>query len=209
MAYPDDDRTRALAEALIEAGRCFSARGWVPATSGNFSARLDDGTALITVSGRHKGRLTPDDLMCVDAAGRSRTPGCRPSAETGLHLQLYARDPAIGAVLHTHSVAATVLSTLVHDALVLHDLEVLKAFPGIDTHQSSVRVPVLPNDQDIARLAEGAARALDRDPACCGYLIAGHGFYTWGATVADAVRHVEAFEFLFECEILLRRLGRP
>lgn len=209
MTHPDDERSRQLADELIEAGRFFFERGWVPATSGNFSARLDPERLLITVSGRHKGRLTADDLMHVDAHGRALQPGRRASAETGLHLQLYARDPGIGAVLHTHSVQATVLSMLTGDALVLRDLEVLKAFPGIATHESRVRVPVLANDQDISRLATRVAAALDADPGCCGYLIAGHGFYTWGATVADAVRHVEAFEFLFECETLMQRMGRP
>ena len=48
---------------------------------------------------------------------------------------------------------------------------------------------------------------LDQDyPDAHGYLIAGHGFYTWGYSVEDAIRHIEAFEFLFECEMLLRRL---
>ena len=41
---------------------------------------------------------------------------------------------------------------------------------------------------------------LDHHPDVHGYLIAGHGLYTWGRTVDDALRHVEAFEFLFECE---------
>lgn len=208
-SHSDDERRRTLADELIEAGRFFFARGWVPATSGNFSARAGDDDVLITVSGRHKGRLGTDDLMHIDLHGRPARAGQRSSAETGLHLQLYRRDPAIGAVLHTHSVNATVLSMLAGGALVLRDLEVLKAFPGIATHERTVCVPVLANDQDIARLAARVAEVLDRDPGCCGYLIAGHGFYTWGATVADAVRHVEAFEFLFECESLMRRMGRP
>jgi methylthioribulose-1-phosphate dehydratase len=45
-------------------------------------------------------------------------------------------------------------------------------------------------------------------PDCVGYLIRGHGLYTWGPRMADALRHVEAFEFLFECELKTRSL-RP
>ena len=69
---------------------------WAPATSGNYSVRLDDGRIAITISGRHKGRLSEDDVMTVDAAGRALD-GQRPSAETPLHAMLYAGHPTIGA----------------------------------------------------------------------------------------------------------------
>jgi methylthioribulose-1-phosphate dehydratase len=195
------------ARALIRAGRFFFERGWVPATSGNFSARLADQRIAITVSGRHKGVLDEDGIMVVDLDGRPLSEGKRPSAETWLHVSLYRRDPAVGAVLHTHSVNATVLSRLSPGKLRLRDYEVLKAFPGIDTHECEVAVPVFPNDQDIPRLAEVVTRYLDVHPETQGYLIAGHGFYTWGRSVEDACRHIEAFEFLFECEVLMRRLA--
>lgn len=193
-------------EALIEVGRFFFQRGWVPATSGNFSARLENAQFAITVSGRHKGRLGQEDIMRVDLEGQSLSAGKRPSAETRLHTTLYRRDSAIGAVLHTHSVPATVLSLVTRGELWLRDYEVLKAFPAIDSHESQVKVPVFPNDQDMARLAGQVGDYLDKHPDTYGYLIAGHGFYTWGATVEAACRHIEAFEFLFECEILLRRM---
>lgn len=190
---------RARAGELIEAGRLIDRRGWVPATSGNFSARLGDGTIAITVSGAHKGRLTVEDIMRVGADGQSLD-GRRPSAETGLHVRLYARRPAVGAVLHTHSPGAVTASRLFGDALVLEGHELLKALAGIDTHEARVTVPIFPNDQDIARLGERVDRWLDGANGAHGYLIAGHGAYTWGASVADALRHVEALEFLFEIE---------
>ena len=59
----------------------FHARGWAPATSGNFSARLADGRIAITASGRHKGRLAEADIMTLTADGRP-TDDRRPSAET-------------------------------------------------------------------------------------------------------------------------------
>lgn len=205
MVNVDESRFDELAGQLIEAGRFFFSRGWVPATSGNFSARLDDGRIVLTVSGRHKGRLERDDLMLADLDGRSLSPGRRPSAETGLHTLLYRRNPQLGAVLHTHSARATVLSMRRPQGVWLRDYEVLKAFPGIETHTSQVHLPVFANDQDIGRLAAEVERHLDREPASPGYLIAGHGLYTWGETVSDALRHVEALEFLFECELLQTR----
>lgn len=205
------------AAALISAGREIHARGWVPATSGNFSARLDETHAAITVSGRHKGRLDEDDIMVVDRAGRALDPGKRPSAETLLHTQLYERDPDIGAVLHTHSVNATLLSRLHRTALILEGYELLKAFRGIETHARRITVPVFANQQDIALLAEEVAIVLDEcrenqesrtSPCVYGYLIAGHGFYTWGGSVEEAMRHLEAFEFLFECEMRMQGVVR-
>lgn len=193
------------AQALISAGQHLYGQGMVPATSGNFSARLSDGNLAITVSGRHKGRLVQQDIMQVNAQGLSLD-ARRPSAETLLHVSLYQRYPQAQVVLHPHSVNATVLSRLCDQWLVLQDYEILKAFPGIETHACRVKVPVFDNDQDIARLSKAVDVCLASLEDVPGYLIRGHGFYTWGNNVEDALRHVEAFEFLFECELRLRGL---
>lgn len=201
-----DPRFKVRAAELIAAGRFFFERGWVPATAGNFSARLDEHHMAVTVSGRHKGELTEDDLMVVDLEGNVISEGKRPSAEAFLHIILYRRFPELGAVLHTHSVNATVLSQLSPGGLVIEDYEVLKAFPGIDTHQTRLNVPVFGNDQDIRQLAARVDELMNREPNIPGYLIEGHGLYTWGQDVAAARRHMEAFEFLFECDMQMRRL---
>jgi methylthioribulose-1-phosphate dehydratase len=192
--------TRA-AEGLVAAGRYLHQHGWVPATSGNFSARLDDGHVAVTVSGRHKGRLGVDDIMTVDLEGRPVGTDQRPSAETALHTQIYRRFPQTGAVLHTHSPNATVLSRRRPQGLVLEGFELLKAFEGNTTHETQLTVPVFANDQAIPRLAAEVEKALDADASLHGYLIAGHGLYTWGSSLEDALRHVEAFEFLFQCAL--------
>jgi methylthioribulose-1-phosphate dehydratase len=57
--------------SIVAIGRWMDGKGWAPATAGNYSMRLDDGSFAVTVSGRHKGRLTAADVMRVDAAGRS------------------------------------------------------------------------------------------------------------------------------------------
>lgn len=196
-----------LRQELIAAGQFFHSRGWVPATSSNFSARLDAESLLITSSGQHKGRLDDNGFLRVDLQGKALDAGKRPSAETGLHSLMYQRDPAMGSVLHTHSVNATVLSMRL-EQVVLEGYEVQKAFPGVDTHDSRVVIPVFPNSQDIPALAAEVGAYLDAHPHTVGYLIRGHGVYTWGATVADAQRHIEALEFLFECyyrQLLLER----
>jgi methylthioribulose-1-phosphate dehydratase len=196
-----------LSRAIIDAGRFLYGRGWSPATSSNYSARLSSAEALLTVSGKHKGELGMDDLLAVDMTGKSLEDGKRPSAETLLHTQLYRWQANIGAVLHTHSVNATVLSRLtLSDSLVFADYELQKAFSGVQTHECQVEVPIFDNDQDIARLAANIQPWLDAHPDCVGYLIRGHGLYTWGAQMSDALRQIEAFEFLFECELKVRAL---
>ncbi|MGH8498206.1 MAG: methylthioribulose 1-phosphate dehydratase, partial [Methylococcales bacterium] len=179
---------------LVDAGRTLYLQGMAPATSGNLSAKLFDGALAVTVSGRHKGKLTTADIMRVDAKGHSLD-GRKPSAETRLHLQIYNRDQHARAVLHPHSVNATLLSKHHASRLLLQDYELLKAFPGIDTHQYSLSVPIFDNDQNIGRLADQVDRWMTghADPIF-GYLIKGHGFYTWGDSVESAMRHVEAFE---------------
>jgi len=188
---------------LIDAGAALFRLGLVPATSGNFSARLGDGNIAITVSGRHKGELTEQDIMVINAEGQALDDR-RPSAETGLHVQIYRRFPNIGAVLHPHSKHAVVLSRIETEQIVLRDYELLKALSGIDTHATTVTVPVFANDQNIPRLSQAVDAYLEANEAVYGYIIAGHGFYTWGATVAEAVRHVEALDYLFSCELYLR-----
>ncbi|WP_082877843.1 methylthioribulose 1-phosphate dehydratase [Methylomonas koyamae] len=195
------------AEQLIAAGRFIDSKGWVPATSGNFSARLADGNIAITVSGRHKGRLQTDDIMLIDAQGRSLD-GKKPSAETLLHTSIYRRYPDVQAVLHPHSVNATLTARLFQHEIVLEDYELLKALPGIDTHESRIVVPIFANDQDIPRLAAEVEHYLDAHGNIHGYIIAGHGFYTWGASVDDALRHLEALELLFDIEIRLHGVKR-
>lgn len=188
-----------LANDLIDAGRLFHQRGWVPATGGNFSVRIDAQSMLITASGTHKGELDAGKLLVADFDGHAQGAG-KPSYETLLHCQLYRMDPAIGGVLHTHSVANTVLSRR-HAAVELSGYELLKLLPGIQTHDATVRIPVFDNDQDIARLAARIDTSLRAAPDVGAYLIAGHGLYAWGASVTQARHRVEALEFMFECAL--------
>lgn len=194
--------------ALIEAGRLFHQRGWVPATGGNFSARAGEGRMLITASGCHKGELKPGDFLVADLSGKPLKKTARKTSyETGLHTQLYRRDGRIGAVLHTHSIANTVLSRR-HDYIHLAGYELLKLLPGISTHEVAVDVPVFENDQDIARLAATVDRYMKAHPQMPAYVIAGHGLYAWGADVAQCRWRVEALEFMFECELSSRLLEK-
>ena len=205
----DAARLRALAGEIVGATRELAAAGMTPATSSNFSMRLDDRHTAITVSGRDKGRLSDDDIMVVDFEGRAVGSDHRPSAETLLHTQLYRRFAEIGCVLHTHSVVQTVASR-VHAAagvVRLEGSELLKAFQGTTTHDDAIDLPVLPNSQDMPTLAAQVDALLDHR-CMWGYLIEGHGLYAWGADMPMARRHLDAFEFLLACDLETRKLHR-
>lgn len=196
--------TRAARE-LVAVGARMDVKGWVPASAGNLSARLDPHTIAITRSGVHKGRLNAADIIAVDLDGAPSRPGDKPSAETLLHCQLYRLFPETGAVLHGHSAAATALSLETEtDALVLEGYEIAKAFPGIASHEMSVRLPIFDNDQDIGRLATAIASTIATKPV--GYVLRGHGVYAWGPDVERCFWRLEALEFLISCECERRRL---
>ncbi len=198
----DNDAFIYATRQLIDAGRFIDSKGWVPATSGNFSARLPDGTIAITVSGKHKGQLKPEDIMQIDTNANSLD-GKKPSAETVLRTTLYKRFPDIQSILHPHSLNATLISRIFTSEIVLEGYELLKALRGITTHDTRFVVPIFPNDQNIPRLAEIVERYLDSHEDCQAYIIAGHGLYTWGNSVQETLRHLEALDFLFDCELRL------
>lgn len=199
---------REAAETIIAAGRRMDLRGWVPATAGNISVRLSDGAVAITRSGCHKGFLANADVMRVDMDGNSLTEGSRPSAETLLHCQIYRTFPEAGAALHGHSVPATALSLAYpgESAFRFDGYELLKAFEGQTTHDVALDLPVVENDQDIARMADGLDPVLRRGSPL-GYLIRGHGVYVWGHDMPTALARLDGLEFLLACTLERRKLS--
>jgi methylthioribulose-1-phosphate dehydratase len=200
-----EQRLERAVAAVIEAGRKAAVRHWVPATSGNFSARIDENTIAITRSGTDKGALTRADVLIVDLDA----PDPRASAEAPLHYALYRDFPSISAVFHIHSPSATVLShAFAADRVRLTGWELQKAFAGVRSHEAEIEVPVFRNDQDTVRLAALAAKRFvgDRSQLAPGYVIAGHGLYAWGTSPREAWRHTEALETLLTYQLNQERL---
>jgi methylthioribulose-1-phosphate dehydratase len=200
---PDARVLTAQTDALCALARWCAVRGWVPATSGNFSVR-DTASARIFISrsGLDKGQITTADLLELDAHGRVLNGDGKPSAETGLHLVIYRDRPKTHAIAHVHTIWNTLLSARCAAAggVDIEGYELLKALAGVSTHAHRERVPILANTQDYAALGEELMGALMENPAAHGVLLSGHGLYTWGTSVAEARRHLEALEFLFEVE---------
>lgn len=191
---------------LREIGRLFYGRGWSVGTSSNYSVVLshDPLDLLITASGKDKGNLQADDFVRVGQNAQPLFEGQpKSSAETWLHVVAAANDENIGAVLHTHSVWGTLLSDHFGDAggFWIEGYEMLKGLEGVRTHEHRQWVPIYENTQDIPDLAE-AVKHQFQSPTHApfhGFLMRNHGLYTWGKDLFAARRHIEIFEFLFEC----------
>lgn len=205
MAQPVSEAS--AKEAVVEAGRKAARAGWVPATSGNFSVRVDERRIAITRSGIDKGELTVLDVLTLDLDATSFAGA---SAETPLHVALYRSSPAIGAVFHVHSPGATVAARLAarDGVILLEGWELAKALPGVRSHETVVELPVVDNDQDVpalaARVAARLAEPVSRGVRAPGYALAGHGLYAWGANAVEAWRHVEALEVLLAQQLAFR-----
>jgi methylthioribulose-1-phosphate dehydratase len=194
-----------LARELAEIGRLCYARGWALGTSGNFSAvtSRDPVRLAITASGVDKSALSPTDVVEIDDRGQILAGLGRPSAEASIHLAIAAARDA-GAVLHTHSIWSTILSDS-GDGVAIEGYEMLKGLDGVATHRHREWVPILENTQDWDAAVPRVQALLAQQPQAHGFIIRGHGLYTWGRDLPVAKRQMEVLEFLFE--VLGRKRG--
>ena len=201
-----EQRLERAVAAVIEAGRKASLRHWVPATSGNFSARIDENTIAITRSGTDKGALTRADVLIVDLDA----PDPRASAEAPLHYALYRDLPSVNAIFHIHSPAATVLShALAADSFGSTAGSCRRPLPASARMRprSTCRCSATTRTPSAwRRWRRSASRQPDRAQLSPGYLIAGHGLYAWGTSPAEAWRHTEALETLLTYQLNQERL---
>lgn len=193
------------AQGLAKAGRFFAERGWSPATSSNYSVRLDEDWIAITRTGIDKFEIQPPDIIVVNNQGEVVAPhGQRSSAETLIHTAVYQQNPEIRSVLHTHSPQGTRLSLRFHSEgeIQFAGYEMQKGLHGQTTHANEISLPVLSNSQDMVTFSREVAALLKEKPDLYGFLMAGHGLYTWGRSLTEAKRHIETLEFLFACKTL-------
>lgn len=195
---PDD-----IVSQVISLAHHAGARNWVPATSGNFSVRIDSESCAVTASGGDKGALTPAGVIKCAIAGQKHP---RESAEAPLHYMIYRTRPEVGAVAHVHALPAVLASVALSDGtrVRLESLEMLKAFHGFTTHEAVMDVPVYENDQDMDALSDRVQMALNGSAACWGFLLKGHGLYAWGRTTQETLRHLDAFDYLFSLSLKLK-----
>lgn len=187
---------------LIATTRRLHQRRWCDGTGGNFSVVLkrDPLRVLMAPSGVDKGRMEVDDLIVVNDNQVIVEGSGRISAEADLHIAVI-RETGAGAVLHSHSIPATVMSRI-HQAnghITLEGWEMQKGLEGVTTHATGIKIPVVDNNQSMASLVDAFLPHLPAQSH--GILVAGHGLYAWGTTLFDAERHLEILEFLLEVQL--------
>jgi methylthioribulose-1-phosphate dehydratase len=195
---------------LAQTIRFFYGKGWCPASSCDFSFRNENENGFrISKPGIDKGLFEKDALVHVNTDGHLiKEKGAQPSPETTIHAWLYRHENA-GAVFQTQSISNTVVSLAYEKerGFWLQGYELLKGIDGIKSHLSRIFVPIFPNSQDMKTLCAEITMYARENKEIPAFLIAGHGLYCWGKSIAEAKRHTEVFEFLFECHLKLRMLG--
>jgi ribulose-5-phosphate 4-epimerase/fuculose-1-phosphate aldolase len=183
-----------LREALVERGRSLFDRGYAHGSSGNLSARVDDGI-LVTPTGSSLGRLDPARIAKVDATGVHVT-GDPPSKEAFLHLAMYAERAGANAIVHLHCTCAVAISCLAH-ADPRNVLPPLTAY-----HVMRVgTLPLIPYHRPGDRaLAEAVRRVAAKHRAV---LLANHGPVVSGKSLDDAVDSAEELEQTAKLALLL------
>jgi ribulose-5-phosphate 4-epimerase/fuculose-1-phosphate aldolase len=184
----------AARDAIADRGRSLHERGYAHGSSGNLSVRVADGI-LVTPTGSSLGRLDPARLSKVAPDGRVLS-GDPPSKEAFLHLAVYARRPAAGAIVHLHCTCAVAVSCLVHD-------DPRNVLPPLTAYHV-MRVGALPLVPYFApgdrALAEAVGELAARHRAV---LLANHGPVVAGATLDDAVDSAEELEQTARLSLLL------
>jgi methylthioribulose-1-phosphate dehydratase len=203
-----------LAQDLLETIKFINQKGWSEATSTNYSVRtIIQNEIIISRSGVDKSQFRLEDFLMIDLEGqvlpKYSLPHLKSSAETEIHTALYKIFPDVNCVLHTHSILGTVLSTssLDNNILTFENLEILKGLEGNKTHEVREEIPIVRNSQDMQEILRQMRGKFNDN--IHGFLIQGHGLYTWAKDIATAKRHIETFEFLFEYQYLMRRMSWP
>ncbi|HZG06028.1 MAG TPA: class II aldolase/adducin family protein [Streptomyces sp.] len=187
-------RTRAEAwRELVDTARRTVADGLVVGTSGNVSVRVGD-TVLVTPSGVAYDRLGPDELCAVDLDGRQVAGELRPTSELPLHLAVY-RATGAAAVVHTHAVHATAVSTLVDELPAVHYMTAALGGP--------VRVAPYATYGSEELAAHALAALRDRS----GCLLRNHGTIVYGDSLRQAYDNTAQLEWM--CRVWLAAASVP
>ncbi|MEU3056562.1 class II aldolase/adducin family protein [Streptomyces griseus] len=178
---------------VVATARRSAADGLVVGTSGNVSARVGD-LVLVTPSGVPYDRLGPHDAVGVDLDGRQVRGELGPTSELPLHLAVY-RSTNAAAVVHTHAVHATAVSTLVTEVPLIHYAAAILGGPVRTAAYARYGTP---------ELADAMLEALQGRTGC---LLANHGTVTYGDTLDQAYERTAQLEWL--CRLWLTASSVP
>lgn len=186
-------------EQIAELGKSLYDRGLAHGSAGNISARLTDGSWLLTPTNSCLGRLDPAKISRLDGNGKLLS-GDPPSKESFLHLAMYEERAIAGAVVHLHSLHAVAVSCL-------QGLNAEDVFPPITAYAIMqvgrlALVPYYPPGDQT--LADAVRKLAGKHQAV---LLANHGPVVAGSSLTAAVNAIEELEQTAHLMLLLR--GQP
>jgi methylthioribulose-1-phosphate dehydratase len=201
-------------ELLCELCRRFYTKGWVSGTGGGISIKPSATQALIAPSGVQKEELKPGDLFLVELdqseAGYKtlfQPQTNKISACTSIFINIYRNRPTAGAVIHSHSLNAVMLTKITAgQQVVLNGYEMLKGLEG-GKYFGSHTVPILDNVEHECDLAQAVGKAVIDYPDAHAVLVRDHGFYVWGRTWEGAKIYAECYDYLFGAVVQERTLS--
>lgn len=183
---------------LVRFGQMLHAQGFVAATDGNLSVRLDSSRIMVTPSGFSKGMLQPEDMVIVDLQGKKLRGTTDPSSETTMHLTIYRMRPDVGAVVHAHPCTATGFASA---GIALDEPLCSEVVVTLGS------VPLAPYaTTGTAELSKSLQPFIADHNAI---LMANHGVVTYGADLHQAYMRMEAVEHYAKVVLAARQIGQP
>jgi L-fuculose-phosphate aldolase len=190
------DKELHLRRDLTEFGRMLHTQGFVAATDGNLSVRLDGERILITPTGFSKGMMHPEDMIIVDLRGKKLSGIHNPSSEIVMHLTIYRMRPDVGAVVHAHPCTATGFASagIALDQPLCSEIVITLG-----------AVPLAPYaTTGTMELSESLEPFIPYHDAI---LMANHGVVTYGEDLSRAFMRMEAVEHYAKIVLAARQLG--
>lgn len=186
----------ALRREIVRVCRRLYERGLIAGGEGNVSARLENGSILVTPSGAQKIDVGEDDLVVVDPTGKRVAGSGRPSSELGVHLRIYQLRRDVWAVVHAHPPVATAFAVAGEDLMAPVLPEILVQIGG---------VPLVPYaTPGSAALADAIEPFLQHHDA---FLMANHGATSYGSSLSIAHQRMESLEHAARIVLHARALG--
>jgi L-fuculose-phosphate aldolase len=178
-------------------GRMLHDRGYVAATDGNLSVRLDNGLILVTPTAMCKGMMRTTDLVVVDTEG-NRVAGRRNvSSEIGMHLLIYKRRPDVKGIVHAHPRTATGFAAA---GMALNQPLVCEVVIGLGS------IPLAkygtPGTPELAGALEPLVPQYDA------ILMSNHGVVSYGADLHSAYMKMETVEHFAQIALVTHMLGK-
>jgi L-fuculose-phosphate aldolase len=182
---------------IVQFGKLLHQKGYVAATDGNITVRLDKNSVLSTPTGMSKGMMGPDDLVVVDLDGRKISGRRNVSTEIGMHLLIYRMRPDVHGIVHAHPTTATGYAAAgipLNKALISEVVLSLGSIPlarygtpGTPELTDALE-PLIPNHDAI--------------------LMANHGVVTYGDTLLRAYMKMETVEHFAKIALVTHLLGQ-